>query len=314
MRTMWKVSLVATALVVGIPALSAMASVMNSGLPDAADANLQLWLDAADAGTINRDAGSGTAVTQWADKSTNGDDFWQGTTGTQPTYGTYWDGSASAVRFDGNDFVGTGGTLPGGARTMFIVYKALSLPSGTGSVIFGDFKSSGTASGFQYSIWDISGAGLLFQTADNAGNWGAINYFNNTANEGQQVVGTGRLGAIVVDPTDATAGTEVCYEGTQGLNAWSGSGDTPGVTLSTGANTLVLGTDPTDMGGGLMFNGDIAEILVYDRVLTSEEQNEVGNYLQEKWDIDGAYVPEPATLALLSVGGSLALLRRQRRA
>jgi len=59
-------------------------------------------------------------------------------------------------------------------------------------------------------------------------------------------------------------------------------------------------------------NGDIAELLVYNEVLTIDEINEVGFYLGDKYSISNTFVPEPSTFALAALG-LLGLLGWRRR-
>ena len=59
--------------------------------------------------------------------------------------------------------------------------------------------------------------------------------------------------------------------------------------------------------------GDIAEILIYSNDLDAAAQNEIGYYLEQKYGIDSAYTPEPATLSLLAVGLAC-IIRKKRRA
>ena len=56
---------------------------------------------------------------------------------------------------------------------------------------------------------------------------------------------------------------------------------------------------------GRYFQGQIAEVLIYNSVLSAEERTEVFNYLDAHW------TPEPASLGLLMTGG-LMMLRRRR--
>ena len=75
---------------------------------------------------------------------------------------------------------------------------------------------------------------------------------------------------------------------------------------------------PLSLGGAAgsgiaSYDGEIAEMIVFDRVLTADEINEVGFYLERRYGLDTAYVPEPATLGLLCLGALLALARRRQR-
>jgi len=76
----------------------------TSGLVQAAfsplDLSPVLWLDASDTSTITEVGG---AVSQWDDKSGNGNDVAQGTAAAQPTSGTRTINSLNVLDFDGND-------------------------------------------------------------------------------------------------------------------------------------------------------------------------------------------------------------------
>jgi hypothetical protein len=66
--------------------------------------------------------------------------------------------------------------------------------------------------------------------------------------------------------------------------------------------------------GEQAWQGNIAELVIFDRVLSDSEANEVGSYLQDKYGITGAYaIPEPSSLGLLLLGGGAVLLLRRRR-
>ena len=90
--------------------------------------------------------------------------------------------------------------------------------------------------------------------------------------------------------------------------------DDPGTGVVT--DTLYVGQRAGTAGAGWGLNGDFAELLVFNRVLTDAERNTVGSYLADKYGLTTAYVvPEPNTLVLLVVGlfGLLAYAWRKRK-
>ena len=47
---------------------------------------------------------------------------------------------------------------------------------------------------------------------------------------------------------------------------------------------------------------DIAEVIIFDRALTAGERNEVGFALEQRYGLDTAFVPEPASGVLAGLG------------
>ena len=70
-------------------------------------------------------------------------------------------------------------------------------------------------------------------------------------------------------------------------------------------NTVAFRPDPAlGNGGWCGFDGDVAEVIVYDHVLTSAERDAVGTYLNRKYPLASIPVPEKPTLAAYAASGT----------
>jgi hypothetical protein len=238
---------------------------------------LQLWLDAADVSTLF-DATSGgslvtadgSAVARWQDKSGNGRHATQSTANARPVLKTSIKNSKNVLRFDGsNDWLQSNFTSVS-QYSMFIVCKRISSASniyGNFTWIFGIGKNLdvSTASrltqlGFTSSpdtfIWDPRpGTGTISITRNDNFNVhsciaplgaGTARYLLNGANEQ-----------------------------TLNASALNGTTNTP-LVASIGITTW-------DKSFPFFLNGDVSEILVYDKALTTTQRQSIESYLNAKW-------------------------------
>jgi len=104
-------------------------------------ANLVLWLDAADTGTITD---SGGVVSGWDDKSTNGFDLEQLTGGLQPTTGTRTVNGLNVIDFNDDLLEGASALIDidGGEDFTIISIAEADVVSG-GDVILSQWDSAG---------------------------------------------------------------------------------------------------------------------------------------------------------------------------
>ncbi len=214
-----------------------------------------LWLDAADSSTISL---NGSTVSQWNDKSGNSFNVVQGTEGAQPSYNATGLNGKGSIEFDGvNDSLASEiniGITGNDARTIFIVGK---LEQDDNSFIALGAKSTNEL----YSMGSWGEDWLLI------GWGGAPTYDYNT---GVEYDTNNHIHTITHDQTTTNwyiDGAEV------------GAGYTH--TYATAANKLYIGVRVNDS----YMLGNISEIIIYERALSSGERTEVFNYLSSKWGI-----------------------------
>ena len=263
---------------------------------------LLLWLDA---DTALSETGAGNPATLWRDGSGWANDAFANAT-IAPTAVTGAINGRPALQFDGvDDHL----RLPAGfedfrdGMTVFIVaqptvlqksFKLMALGNGAGSdmVVLG--RNGGTA-GLQYFTSDIDGYVNWFGTAD--------------------ALATGQAGLISVRQS---AGVEngIAQASVFTNGEWVGGGDVYVPPVITRSENLI-GKSFWDEG---MFEGRLAEILMYERELTDAEAVIVQGYLDEKYglgidpsnpppdpDPDPTVLNPPANLAATTANSSVSL-------
>lgn len=246
-------------------------------------AGLKTWLSA-DAGVATNATG---AVTNWADQSGNANDAVQLDENSAPALQANAANGKPVVRFNGTP-------------------QWLEVSDQGTSFLTNDFSTfavarfSGSFPALRQNVWSKS---------SDAGVAGPVDWWFNTGTgvpfgyRGDGVTfagaGSGSLGPVLNQV--AVVGMEVT--GSNGIMAhFLGS-------VSNGASVALTNTAnagfPLRIGrradGGTQINGDIAEILLYDRVLTEDERTNVTSYLAAKYNAIQPYnATPPPTITITS--------------
>lgn len=236
---------------------SAWSEAVSVSTPAAGEAlpigNLQLWLRA-DAGVLR--SGAAQMVTLWRDQSGQGHDARQTASSSRPIYVEDALAGLPALRFDGaNDHLNLPGFLSGNtAGEVFVVLRtATNTPVS------------------HRGLWQLgSGTGGYYP-----------------ANTGYISASFGRS-AIVLNTGTPTQRTDALhlYNAASAPGYWI-SRINGAVHYSTTNNVVGFSTDPT-LGRNRPsnfpnhFEGDIAEVMVFDRVLNPGERGSVGLYLNSR--------------------------------
>ncbi len=260
------------------PALLVILVISNNLLaqsPGGVSGNLRWWLKA-NAGTFTNSgttaATDGQTVEQWNDQSPVANHARQLTLGNKPVYRTNIINGNPVLRFSSDQFL-DGLAAPGVGPTesfyMFLVFKQNSYvaggtadgngtfiidrPTGTNNLM--SFKIVNTDKYFYQKRNDAGGSltGPVSVVSAPTGTFTVIDYFRN--------VGTS-YGIHINGRLDVTSG-----------------GDSEGIT---GPN-IRIGRHATTTNGGL--NGDFAETIIYNTVLSNADRNRVESYLALKYGI-----------------------------
>ena len=234
--------------------------------------SLALWLDAT-SGLYDATSGgalvtaSGSGIGRWEDRSTNARHFTQSTVNSRPVLTTASLNGKNTITFDGtDDFLDGLYSRSYPAQSLFVVFSIAA--SKTQAGIFAE---------------SITGA------TDQA------NYLAATQ-KALQVGATANGSATLLSPQNITLSSfdigSFTHTGTQIINYLTGTAAAAAADTFPAANYEVI---RARLGGRINSNGtnaagqnlpgSIAEVIAYDRLLTTAERQQVESYLGTKWGI-----------------------------
>ena len=240
-----------------------------AGFSPASISDLQLWLDATDTSTLYQDSSKTTAVSSdndpvgcWEDKSGNGFDHDQGTSINRPTFDTTTMG-LNSLNLDNSVDSGKGQFLENSTCTdtitMFIV-----LNYGTNSNAGSSFGIGASYNGY---FTFAAGSSLNYVSTSPTG--------YRTVGDSYTRIAAGNDAIITGDLVNFLRENGTQYAMNNPYNYSSHSGN-------VGSYVGRRGLTPNNH---TPFNGNIGEIIAYERRLSSTEIDEVETYLSEKWSI-----------------------------
>jgi uncharacterized repeat protein (TIGR02543 family) len=234
-----------------------------------ADISVAAWYDAADAATVQT---SGSSVTNWLDKSGNGRNVSQATSGQQPSF------ASQTVSFDGTDDIlfrtgafmyanGSADIYVAGAFSGTVADKRLLAESNSGndSTLYCPFQNrSATDITMMSAYIRDDGNTVRFHNGDNT--LSATGAYNLSTRKLYQVRDAGNSLAGRVN--GGTATTVSYTRGSMTLTSFGIGGIPPRPSSTTGSGWL---------------RADVNEIIVVPSLLSDSDRQKLEGYLAHKW-------------------------------
>lgn len=231
--------------------------------PAALGANLALWLDAADAGTITL---NGSTVSQWNDKSGNARHATQGTAANQPTYTPSGLGGKPVLTFTGTNFL---------LKTNDTFLQNAPAVSAFTVVSFADFVTTRRA----FNMRTSSGPVTRFFVSGQA----------SSVQSGARRLSTDSFsasnGTPVAANTPAIIGGQLDFANNSNTSVVNGV-VAPAATFSSGAGNSESALVDFEMGtlvGSQLFLGTMAETVFVNGILSLADRQRLEGYLAWKW-------------------------------
>ena len=228
---------------------------------------LQVWVRS-DAGVGLDDSGN---VFAWADLSGSGNYAIQSTVAARPILASSALNGMPSLRFDGARFLSIPTSLPSFAPgvTAFAVAKPTAVAS------WGRYFDFGSGQGINNLFLGREG------TTDNLYWWAFTPSGNATAR------GTGLLPLNQYQLAEVTENAAAIKLFVNGTLATTSAGAAP-ANVALASNYI----GKSNWSGDPNFQGEIAELIVYNRVLTDSERQQVENYLNRRYQLVAAVAPQ----------------------
>ena len=238
-------------------------------------ANLKGWYDANDATTITA---SGSAVTQWNDKSGNSYNVTQGTAGRRPVTGTRTQNGKNMIDFQGDD------VLQAATASNWTF-----MSNSTGATVFiAAFYDTSASYRWQLSTGtaDTTGIGAEVAADDQDKIYGVVmrgvsaTRVSDSHTTASVTDNTANYFSMKIDNANATAANRILTSINAGT-AYGANTFTGVASSSDPAHPLYIGS--YDTAGSSGFDGGICEIIIYSGILSNGDITLINSYLASKW-------------------------------
>lgn len=226
-------------------------ALLSGGFSPVNIAGLKLWFDASDASTITQ---SGGAVSQWNDKSANANHMTQATGSAQPTIQTAAQNGLNTIRFTAS-----------AVQTM-LLNSSVNVDSAHTNISV--IRRGGP-----------TGANIVELFCNTATLCMTLQWYSDTNFNHEDSSGFQESSAVASTAYNLISGDKTGTTGHWYLNMGSDIGAAHSAT-----NTATLNVDNIGARQNTYyFNGEIAETVLYDSVLSSTNRGLVETYLKNKW-------------------------------
>jgi hypothetical protein len=226
---------------------------------------LSLWLDAADATTITESSG---LVSQWDDKSGNGNHATQSTASDQPSYGTPTINTKNVINFASGKFMTTG-YPPALNRTIATVVQYSS--TSELKVIIGAREATD-----QRSYFGVNTGVVRIGVADEQASLNGTSGISVDTTYTQILKhGQGAVNKEVHHYLDGTEDVDDTFDG----------------NIGSGQNYMIGGFNDQGTIHPSQYGGRMGETIITDNMMSDSDRQKLEGYLAHKWGHTGS-LPE----------------------